>query len=59
MKPSFKGNKSALPAKPCAGCGQPMSWRRKWARCWDEVKFCSERCRKRRQAHDRIDLPPP
>ncbi|NWK79869.1 DUF2256 domain-containing protein [Aquitalea sp. LB_tupeE] len=45
MKSSFRGNKSSLPSKPCAACGKPMSWRRKWARCWDEVKYCSERCR--------------
>nr|WP_240902662.1 DUF2256 domain-containing protein [Aquitalea denitrificans] len=23
-----------------------MSWRRKWTQCWDEVKYCSERCRR-------------
>jgi len=23
-----------------------MSWRRRWARTWDEVKFCSEACRR-------------
>ncbi|WP_233566482.1 DUF2256 domain-containing protein [Aquitalea palustris] len=23
-----------------------MSWRRKWARCWEQVQFCSERCRR-------------
>jgi hypothetical protein len=21
-----------------------MTWRKKWAKCWDEVKYCSERC---------------
>jgi hypothetical protein len=46
MKSGFKGNKSSLPAKPCAACGKAMSWRRKWAHCWDEVKYCSERCRR-------------
>jgi hypothetical protein len=24
-----------------------MTWRRRWARCWDEVKFCSDACRRR------------
>jgi len=42
----FKGNKSGLPQKPCLACGRPMSWRRKWARDWDQVKYCSERCRR-------------
>ena len=26
----FKGNKAALPSKPCLVCGRPMSWRREW-----------------------------
>ncbi len=41
----FKGNKSTLPHKPCAECGRPMTWRKAWARCWEQVKYCSERCR--------------
>jgi len=30
----------------CACCGLPFSWRKKWERDWDKVKFCSERCRR-------------
>jgi len=41
--------KSELPEKTCAVCGLPFSWRKKWERCWDEVKYCSERCRRHRQ----------
>ncbi|PWC30435.1 DUF2256 domain-containing protein [Teichococcus aestuarii] len=37
--------KPNLPQKPCAGCGRPFAWRRKWARVWDEVRFCSQACR--------------
>jgi hypothetical protein len=48
MSPGFKGNKAALPSKPCTVCGRPMSWRRKWAKTWDEVKVCSDACRRRR-----------
>ena len=22
-----------------------MTWRKKWERTWDQVKYCSERCR--------------
>jgi hypothetical protein len=44
-----KGNKAALPAKPCAVCGRPMSWRRAWAKNWDEVRYCSEACRRGRK----------
>lgn len=25
-----------------------MEWRKKWADCWDEVKFCSGSCRKKK-----------
>jgi hypothetical protein len=38
-------SKSDLPAKPCAHCARPFTWRKKWARDWDNVKYCSERCR--------------
>lgn len=37
--------KADLPSKTCAACGLPFSWRKKWARVWDEVKYCSDRCR--------------
>jgi hypothetical protein len=43
---SFRGNKATLPSKPCVACGLPMTWRRRWARNWDEVKFCSNACRR-------------
>ncbi|MBA4742531.1 MAG: DUF2256 domain-containing protein [Azoarcus sp.] len=36
--------KSDLPTKPCRHCGRPFAWRRKWARAWDEVRYCSRRC---------------
>ncbi len=42
----FKGNKAHLPTKPCTVCGRPMSWRKAWAKNWDEVKVCSEACRR-------------
>lgn len=37
--------KGDLPQKPCAHCGRPFAWRRKWANVWDEVRFCSDHCR--------------
>ena len=37
--------KQDLPEKICATCGRPFSWRRKWRNVWQEVKFCSDRCR--------------
>jgi len=45
-RPSHAGNKANLPSKLCAGCGLPMTWRRSWAKNWEEVKYCSERCRR-------------
>ena len=38
--------KSDLPSKVCLGCALPFVWRKKWAAVWDEVKYCSARCRK-------------
>ena len=40
--------KSDLPVKPCATCGRPMVWRARWSRCWEQVRHCSERCRRQR-----------
>ena len=44
---AFKGNKQALPSKPCLACGRPMSWRKAWARNWEAVRYCSDACRRR------------
>lgn len=41
--------KSDLPQKTCAVCGRPFAWRKKWAAVWDEVRYCSEACRRLRQ----------
>ncbi|MDH4014706.1 MAG: DUF2256 domain-containing protein [Chromatiales bacterium] len=41
--------KPHLPTKTCACCGRPFAWRRKWAHCWPEVRYCSQRCRRRRR----------
>ena len=37
--------KPNLPQKICAACGRPFFWRRKWARDWEQVRFCSDACR--------------
>ena len=39
--------KPNLPEKICAACGRPFAWRKKWARDWDQVRFCSDACRTR------------
>lgn len=37
--------KADLPEKPCARCQRPFRWRKKWEKVWNEVRFCSDRCR--------------
>lgn len=34
--------------KTCASCGRRIQWRQKWARSWDDVRYCSDACRRRR-----------
>ncbi len=31
--------------KTCLTCGRTITWRKKWERDWDQVKFCSDACR--------------
>nr|WP_306173529.1 DUF2256 domain-containing protein [Limnobacter humi] len=38
-----------MPSKPCTVCGRDMTWRKSWAKNWDDVKYCSEACRKQRK----------
>ena len=42
--------KATLPHKVCVTCQKPYAWRKKWARDWDQVKYCSERCRRQKGA---------
>ncbi|MGO4909700.1 DUF2256 domain-containing protein [Pseudorhodobacter sp. W20_MBD10_FR17] len=37
--------KRDLPQKTCATCGRPFVWRKAWAKVWDKVRYCSDRCR--------------
>lgn len=37
-----------LATKPCRSCGRTITWRKAWARNWDEVRYCSDACRRRR-----------
>lgn len=34
--------------KICGSCGRSFEWRKAWARNWDEVRYCSDRCRRRK-----------
>jgi len=33
------------PEKLCLHCGRSFFWRKKWESCWEEVRYCSDRCR--------------
>ncbi|MGC8465488.1 MAG: DUF2256 domain-containing protein [Acidimicrobiales bacterium] len=44
----MKHKKQHLPTKICKTCGRSFAWRRRWASVWDEVLYCSERCRRSR-----------
>ncbi|WP_376094626.1 DUF2256 domain-containing protein [Roseomonas sp. CCTCC AB2023176] len=37
--------KPHLPNKTCVACGRPFAWRKKWAREWENVRYCSDACR--------------
>lgn len=40
-------SKRDLPQKVCVSCGRRFAWRKKWRNNWDEVNYCSARCRSR------------
>ncbi|MBK8425339.1 MAG: DUF2256 domain-containing protein [Lewinellaceae bacterium] len=49
--------KQHLPEKQCIVCGRPFTWRKKWEKVWEEVKYCSDQCRMnktKRAAHLRV-----
>ena len=39
--------KTQLPSKICIICKRPFNWRKKWSKVWDEVKYCSNACKKK------------
>lgn len=32
--------------KSCLSCGRTITWRKKWARDWEQVRYCSSACRR-------------
>jgi hypothetical protein len=36
----------APPEKTCVVCGRRIEWRAKWAADWDDVRYCSDACRR-------------
>jgi len=43
-----KPQKSNLPEKTCHVCGRAFQWRKKWEKVWDQVKYCSVKCKQNR-----------
>lgn len=44
---SRRGGAAAAPAdKTCVACGRRIEWRAKWARDWENVRYCSDGCRR-------------
>ncbi|MFN5357236.1 MAG: DUF2256 domain-containing protein [Bacteroidota bacterium] len=41
--------KEHLPQKICKVCRRPFTWRKKWEKIWDEIKYCSDKCRKNKK----------
>ena len=40
--------KNGFDPKTCQRCHLDFEWRKKWAKNWGEVKYCSDRCRENR-----------
>ena len=38
--------KNKFQNKICPICNRPFSWRKKWKKDWDNVKYCSKKCRR-------------
>lgn len=51
--------KSDLPTKICPVCARPFTWRRKWAKVWDEVRYCSQACRGQKGGRDKSGVTGP
>ena len=44
-KPKPRSTTSEHPDKLCVTCGRTITWRKKWERDWDAIRFCSDACR--------------
>lgn len=40
-----RSRSSAPQDKLCLRCGRVIQWRRKWAKDWEHVRYCSKACR--------------
>ena len=42
--------------RACVVCGRTIQWRKKWERSWDQVRYCSDGCRRRKLGPVDADL---
>ena len=42
----MSGRGGSLPTKHCVVCGRTITWRKKWERDWEQVRYCSDACRR-------------
>ena len=42
-------------SKICESCGREIEYRKKWARSWEDVKYCSDECRRNKMKFDYRD----
>jgi len=48
LMPHIAKVKNGFDPKTCQRCHLDFEWRKKWAKNWGEVKYCSDRCRENR-----------
>ncbi|WP_373280635.1 DUF2256 domain-containing protein [Methylomonas koyamae] len=47
---SFDAPQAVVAIENLPVCSRPFAWRKKWAKDWDAVKYCSTRCRNQRSS---------
>ena len=48
--------KADLPTRTCIHCQRPFTWRKRWERVWEEVLYCSDRCRAEAKRARHLDV---
>lgn len=53
IKCVMKGiKKQHLPVRICKVCARPFTWRKKWEKTWEDVKYCSDNCRNKKNTNE-------
>jgi hypothetical protein len=54
--PRARQHDTPRPTKPCVVCGRDIEWRKKWERDWEQVRYCSDRCRRAKASETDLAL---